>query len=190
MHAAIITHIQKFISLSAEDIAIIEAATEITTIKKKEFLFNAGQLCHANYFVVRGCLRLYIDNDKGAEQMIQFGIDNWWITDYMSLNSGRPSEFCLQAVEDSEVIILDTKTRDKLLLQIPALERYFRILTEMAYGAAQMRVHYIFSMSGRERYKHFNERFPQFVQRVPQYLLASYLGISPEFLSRLRAEKE
>ena len=183
-------HIQKIISLSADETAIIEAATKITTVKKKEFLFTAGGVCPASYFVVRGCLRLYIQNEKGLEQMIQFGIDNWWISDYMSLNSGRPSAFCLQAVEDSEVIALSNHCRDNLLLQVPALERYLRLVQERALGAHQMRIHYIFSMSGRERYRHFSSLYPAFVQRVPQYLLASYLGISAEFLSRLRAEKE
>jgi CRP-like cAMP-binding protein len=139
--------------------------------------------------VNKGCFRAYVINDKGVEQVVQFAIENWWITEYMSLNSGRPSEFYIQAVEDSELVAIDKKYQEELFGRLPQLERYFRIVLEKAYTASLMRIHYIFSFSGEELYNHFNTNFPGFVQRVPQYMLASYLGFTPEFLSKLRAKK-
>jgi len=186
----LINHIQKHVALTADEQAVLSFSLTSFKINKKEFLLKAGSVCKANYFVVQGCLRMYIVNAKGVEQMIQFGIDNWWLTDYMSLDSKQPSEFCIQAVEDAEVIALDTETQELLLQKIPKLERYFRLVAEKSYGASLMRIHFIFSFSKEERYKHFKMRHPEFVQRVPQYLLASYLGFTPEFMSKIRAKKE
>jgi CRP-like cAMP-binding protein len=132
---------------------------------------------------------MFYITDEGTEQMIQFGIDNWWLTDYMSLDNQRPSQFNIQAVENSEVILLERKVQDELFEKLPKMERYFRIVVQKAYAASVMRLRYIFTQSGEERFRHFNESFPEFVQRVPQYMLASYLGFSAEFLSKIRAKK-
>jgi CRP/FNR family transcriptional regulator len=133
---------------------------------------------------------MYIVNDNGAEQVIQFGVENWWITEYVSLKSGRPSLFNIQAVEDSEIIALERREEDELFAKVPQLERYFRLVLEKAYSAQLMRINFIFNMSAEERYRYFTSRNPEFVQRVPQYVLASYLGFTPEFMSKLRAKKE
>jgi CRP/FNR family transcriptional regulator len=186
----LIDHIQKHVILTADEQFILSSMLTSFKIDKKHILFKAGTVCNANYFVVKGCLRMYIVNAKGVEQMIQFGIDNWWLTDYMSINSKQPSEFCIQAVEHTEVIALDNKTQEMLLQKIPKLERYFRVVAEKAYGASLMRIHFIFSLTKEERYKFFKMRHPEFVQRIPQYLLASYLGFTPEFMSKIRAKKE
>jgi CRP-like cAMP-binding protein len=186
----IIITLKKYIPLSAEDEIVLGNYLTERKLKKKEFLFRAGEPCTANHFVVKGCLRLYIINAKGVEQMIQFGIDNWWISDYMALSTKKPSEFYLQAVEDTEVILLEAAVQNELFEKIPQFEKYFRMVLERAYAASQMRIHYIFNFGGEERYRHFTAMFPGFVQRVPQYLLASYLGVTPEFLSKVRAKKE
>lgn len=190
MFEAIITHINKHVSLTPAEEELLTAALTIRDVKKKEHLLREGEVCTENYFIIKGCFRMYINTAKGVERVIQFGIENWWITDYASFKSGHPSGFNIQAVENSQIVVLDKKVIEELFLNIPKLERYFRIIAEKAYSAQLMRIHYIFNLTGEEQYNMMNSRFPEFVQRIPQYLLASFLGITPEFLSKLRAKKE
>ncbi|WP_294966050.1 Crp/Fnr family transcriptional regulator [uncultured Flavobacterium sp.] len=189
MPNALIHHIQKFINLELSEIDLLESCLAISRIKKKDHALQEGQICNTMYFIAKGCMRQYIINSKGAEQTLQFGIENWWITDYLSYHNHTPSSFYLQAVENSEVIALDKTVLESLLIEIPNLERYFRIVTQKSFGAMQMRIKFLFTMSAEERYHHFNDHFPEFVQRVPQYMLASYLDFSAEFMSKIRAGK-
>ncbi|MEO8533208.1 MAG: Crp/Fnr family transcriptional regulator [Flavobacterium sp.] len=161
----------------------------MSKIKKKEHVLQEGQICNTIYFVVKGCMRQYIINSKGTEQTLQFGIENWWITDYLSYHNHVPSHFYIQAVENCEVIAIEKPTVESILIQIPKMERYFRIVSQKSFGAAQMRIKFLFTMSAEERYHHINNLFPEFVQRVPQYMLASYLDFSAEFMSKIRAGK-
>lgn len=189
MHQALLHHIQRFVSLTEEEMNGITTYFITKKTAKKEFLFEEGQLCTANYFVVKGCYRLYFVNDKGVENIVQFAIENWWIADYMSLEKQTPSSFALQSIESGEVLILEKQAQEELFQKVPKLERYFRIIAQRANAAAQIRTKYISELSGEERYFQFTESFPDFVQRIPQYMLASYLGFTPEFLSKLRAKK-
>ncbi len=182
-------HIQKFITLEPSEIDILESCLGATKVKKKEHLLQEGQVCNTLYFMLKGCMRQYIINSKGSEQTLQFAIENWWITDYLSYHNHISSSFYLQAVENSEVIAIDKTVFETLLIEIPNLERYFRFVTQKSFGAMQMRIKYLFTMSAEERYHHFNDHFPEFVQRVPQYMLASYLDFSAEFMSKIRAGK-
>lgn len=183
-------HIRRYTSLSANDEELLAAALVHRKVRKKEFLFEQGQTCNANYFILNGCLRMFTNTDQGTEQVIQFAIDQWWITDYTSLDLNKPTVFNLQAVEDSNLALLPKANQDELFTQVPQLERYFRIILQRAFAAYVMRIHYIFTESGEERYRHFSNAFPDFVQRVPQYMLASYLGFTPEFLSKIRGKKQ
>ena len=185
----LLVHIRKFVSLSEEEEEILSPYLKEKTLKKKDYLLKEGQICMANHFVAKGCLRMFYITEEGNEQMIQFAIDNWWMRDYMSFDSQKPSQFNIQAVENSEIIFLEKKTLEELFTKLPKLERYFRIIVQKAYAASVMRLRYIFTQSGEERFHHFNKSFPEFVQRVPQYMLASYLGFSAEFLSKIRAKK-
>ena len=187
---ALINHINRFTELNASEKDLLGEFIQFKEIDNKEHLLKAGQICKANYFVVKGCFRMYSHTDKGTEQIIQFGIDNWWITDYTSLETQQPSHLSIQALEPGIVGVLDRQLQDKLFMQLPKLERYFRQVLQRAYAATLMRVHFIFNESGEQRYRNFNSLFPEFVQRIPQYMLASYLGFTPEFLSKIRAKKE
>lgn len=189
MFDAIVTHLEKYISLTKEETDLLLSSIEMRELKKKEHLLEAGQVCHENYFVADGCLRMYLLTNKGVEQVIQFAIENWWMTDYMSFKSGQPSGFYIQAVERTRVLVINKKVEEELFEKIPKLEKYFRIVLEKAYSAQLNRIHYIFNLSGEEQYLLMNRLHPEFVQRVPQYMLASFLGITPEFLSKLRAKK-
>jgi CRP/FNR family transcriptional regulator len=189
MFTALFDHIQKFIKLESSEIDTLKSCLTITPIKRKEHVLKEGQMCNTMYFITKGCARQYIINSKGTEQTLQFAIENWWITDYLSYHNNTPSHFYIQAVENCEVIALEKNTLETLLVQIPKLERYFRVVSQKSFGAAQMRIKFLFTMSAEERYHHFNDLNPEFVQRVPQYMLASYLDFSAEFMSKIRAGK-
>jgi CRP/FNR family transcriptional regulator len=189
MYAPIINHINRFVSLNDTEVAILLPYLQFRSVKKKEHLLKEGQICTANYFIAAGCCRCYFINDKGIEQTFQFGIENWWVTDYASLENKKPSHFYIQAVENSTLIFIDKSISEELFAKLPKLERYFRILLQRLNAASQLRIKYLFSFSGEERYNHFNNSYPEFVQRIPQYMLASYLNFTPEFLSKIRAKK-
>jgi CRP-like cAMP-binding protein len=189
MHTSFFSHIRRFVSLTTEEESIVLHHVRFEKINGKGFLLTPGNVCAANYFVVDGCFRMYLTADSGTEQILQFGISNWWITDYTSFEGQIPSQFAIQALEPSTVVCLEKKNREELLRKIPQLERYFRMVVQRAYSATLMRLHFIFNFSGEERYRQFVTLYPDFVQRIPQYMLASYLGFTPEFLSKIRAKK-
>jgi CRP-like cAMP-binding protein len=189
MHESLLAHFRRYISINDHEEKIICKHVTYRVVNNKEYILKEGQVCHANYFIVKGCFRMYLSTNTGTEQIIQFGIDNWWITDYTSLEMQKPSIYTIQAVENSEILVIDKRIQEELFSTIPQLERYFRIILQRIHSAYLMRIHYIYNMSGEERYNHFNGMFPEFVQRVPQYMLASYLGFTPEFLSKIRARK-
>lgn len=181
-------HIAKFISLSEEELdRVLTYFTEISA-KKKEIIQEEGQLCKYNYFVEKGILRMYFLDEKGSDKTVQFAIENWWISDYFSFQQQKNSEFYIQSIEPSSVLAITLKDQEKLLEAHPQLERYFRMIHQTAHAAGQMRNKYHKDFSREEQFRHFYASFPEFVQRVPQYMLASYLGITPEYLSELRAK--
>lgn len=189
MSKNLLDHIRRYASLDDNEAEILLSSLRQKEFRKKEHLLKEGQVCTANYFVIKGCLRLYVINEKGVDQIIQFAIDNWWLSDYVSFDRHTPSGCYIQAVENSEVVWIERSVQDELFKKIPQLESYFRVIYQRAYAASLMRIQYIFSMTKEELYHHFNNQFPGFVQRVPQYMLASFLGFTPEFLSKTRAKK-
>ncbi|GAA4469321.1 Crp/Fnr family transcriptional regulator [Nemorincola caseinilytica] len=186
MSAALIAHISRYVPLSEEDALAIGKRTSTTTVEKKEYLLKEGQVCRYSYFVEKGCLRMFFITDKGTEQITQFALEGWWMADNMSLLQQAPSGFCIQAIEPAEVVYIDQAQQERLIKEVPQTERYFRIMMQYAFAAAQQRVRFFHDLSKEESYRHFADRFPGFVQRIPQYMLASYLGITPEYLSEIR----
>lgn len=182
----LVLHIRKYVSISDQEIEILESYIKPMNVKKKTFLLKEGQVCKANYFVASGCLRMFFINLKGTEQVTQFALENWWIADQMSLVKHSSSQFFIQAVEDTELIAIEQHKEEELFKALPQLERYFKIMMQRAYAAAQMRVKFFHDYSKEESYRLFISQFPSFVQRIPQYMLASYLGLTPEYLSELR----
>lgn len=182
-------HITKFIDLDGNQADLLDSFFTAEPVRKKQHLLEAGQPASKLFFVSKGLLRLYVITSKGTEQTHQFVIENWWLSDYLAFHNNEVSVFYIQAVENSEVIAIEKRDLEKLLLEIPNLERYFRLCYEKSVGAAQRRIQYLFSMSAEERYRNMSSQFPDFVQRVPQYMLASYLDFSAEFLSKIRAGK-
>jgi CRP/FNR family transcriptional regulator len=186
MQAQLLTHIQKFIEITDEDASKIATFFEVKNIKKKENVLQTGEVCKHIYFVVKGCLRLFFIDEKGVEQTTQFAIENWWISDYMSFQNQLPADFYIQAVEQIELLRISFANQEQMLQAFPIMERYFRLVHQKAFAASQLRSKYQHTYSKEEQFLHFNKRFPEFIQRVPQYLLASYLGFTPEYLSEIR----
>jgi CRP/FNR family transcriptional regulator, anaerobic regulatory protein len=189
MHKNIIQHIRKHIDLHDSEVAVFNKYVETDQLKKKEILHPESKICNSLYFVEKGCLRIYFINKKGAEQITQFALEGWWISDYQSFNTYAPSDYSIQAIEDSTIVSIDKQNLDNLLIELPKVERYFRRMLQKDVAGAQLRSKLLYEMSKEEFYIHFSTSFPQFMQRVPQYMIASYLGLTPEYLSELRRRK-
>lgn len=189
MSAALKKHIEKFVSLSNAESDMVFSFFQSIDCKKKQQLLKEGSVCKQHYFVEKGLLRMFYINGKGVEHTKQFALENWWLTDHMSFQNQQPSTFNIQAVENSELLAIGFKEQEALLEKIPAMEKYFRKIYQRAYAANQFRIRFIYDFSSEENYNNFIEKNPAFVQRIPQYLLASYLGFTPEYLSELRKKK-
>lgn len=189
MYEELLNHIKRYVQLKPQEEQMLCERLELKKLKKKEILLEPGKMCQGNYFVLKGCVRQFFINSKLNEQTIHFGIETWWIADQDSLLNNQPSTCYIQAIEETQMLLLNEKNRVILFKEIPALESYFRIMMQKAFVAAQRRIGFIFNQNEETRYRNFTSLFPEFVQRVPQYMLASYLGFTPQFMSRMRAKK-
>ena len=181
-------HIQRFVEIDTEQFQDIFGYFEPLELSKKEILGRADERCDKIFFVLDGCLHSYFIDEKGVEKTVQFAIEDWWITDLLAFHHQRKAALYIQAVEESKVLSLSYESRQQLLACHSDMERYFREVYEISYGAAIMRVKYMFNYSKEEIFYQFRDQFPEFVNRVPQYLLATYLGLTPEYLSKLRGK--
>lgn len=176
------------IALSDEEFERCLAFFIPRNIRKKQFILQEGDVCKHITFVTSGCLRAYTVDREGQEHVIQFAIEDWWISDLQSFLSGKPATYTIDALEDSQVLLLEKEARDRMLETVPRLERYFRLLQEANYVATHHRIEESLSASAEERYLDFIKTYPSLVQRIPQNQIASYLGITPQSLSRIRKE--
>ncbi|WP_156309503.1 Crp/Fnr family transcriptional regulator [Sphingobacterium endophyticum] len=179
-------HIEKFIQISSDEFEEIKKFFDTKEVAKKENLLEEGQICRYHYFVLTGLLRKFYINEKGIEQTTEFAIETWWLTDNFAYERNITTEFYIQAVEKSLVLYITQENQEKLLEKFPMMERYFRFVYQRAFAAAQKRIQFLFSFSKEEFYFQAVKNHPDFVQRVPQYLIASYLGFTPEYLSEIR----
>ncbi|WBV56097.1 Crp/Fnr family transcriptional regulator [Chryseobacterium sp. PTM-20240506] len=182
------THLDKFITINDEDYSSVLSFFQIMEVKKKQNLLVEGEVCKSMYFVLNGCLRKFFVNEKGVEQTTEFAIENWWITDTFAFERQIKSDFSIQSVERSTILVIDLETQELLLKKHPVMERYFRMIYQRAYASSERRIRYLYEMSREELYIHFSTQYPWFIQRIPQYLIASFLGFTPEYLSEIRAK--
>jgi len=189
MYPNFINHIRKYIELDDASVALLNQYITPLKLKRKEFLLKEGQIGHSIYFVEKGCLRMYFIDNKLNEQITQFALENWWMADHFSFIDNKPSSYFIQTVEKSEVLAIHTSSFETILRELPQMERYFRIVMQRALAASQLRIKYMYEMSKEEFYQLFCDSFPEFVQRVPQYMIASYLGLTPQYVSELRKKK-
>jgi CRP-like cAMP-binding protein len=181
-------HLRRFIDISDEELKNVYSFFEEIEYKKKENLLVEGQISTYNYFVLKGCLRKFFTKQNGAEQTTQFALETWWITDLFNFEKQKPADCYIQAVEKSTVLRISSQKYQELLTTHPLMEVYFRKIYQKNAAAAERRIRYLYEFSREESYLHFSNLFPDFIQRIPQYLIASYLGFTPEYLSEIRAK--
>lgn len=176
------------ITLTAEQQEIIKKYLIPKKLRKKQYLLQEGDIAKTIAFVEKGALRAYSVNDKGAEQIIHFALEGDGITDLYSFLTGEPATYNIEALEDSELVLISKAAQDEILEKIPGYESFTRIQITDAYLAMQKRLTSVLSLSPDERYMNLIQRFPDLVQRVPQHMIASYMGLTPETLSRIRSK--
>lgn len=182
------THIENRISLTDEEFETISKFFVPKKIRKNQFLLNEGEICRHIGFVNSGCLREYKIDNKGTEHILQFAIEDWWVSDLHSFLSGLPATYNIDALQDSEVLLLEKSAREELLNSCTKMERFFRLLIEANHIASRQRIADSLSSSAEERYLKFIKTYPRLFEQVPQHQIASYLGITPQSLSRIRKE--
>jgi len=181
-------HIEKRVHLSDEEFQICIGYFIPKKLRKHQFLLHEREVCKNVGFVNSGCLREYTIDNQGTEHIIQFAIPDWWVSDLHSFLSGTPSTYNIDALQDSVVLLLEKTARDYLLDACPKMERFFRLLMEANHVATQERVAAALSLSAEERYLKFMKTYPEMLEHIPQNQIASYLGITPQSLSRIRKE--
>jgi CRP-like cAMP-binding protein len=184
----IIQNISKHISLTAEEQLLFLSKTETHTFKAKTILLNSGQICEHSYFVNSGILRSFNINDNIVEHILTFACEGWWIGDMYSLISQKPGNLFIEVLEDAEIVMLSKENQEFLYAEIPKLERFFRILTENSLVANQERLMDNLSLSAEERFEKFRTKYPTLLQKIPQKQIASYIGVTPEFFSKMKSK--
>lgn len=159
------------------------------TVSKKQQLMQEEAYCNQLFFVNQGCLHLYLINDKGHSQTVQFAIENWWLTDFEAFGFNKRSSYSLQALESSELLVITQEDFNRLCQDFPLMDRYFRLIYQRAYSASLFRIRYMHNLPKEEFYRMFERKYPDFIQRVPQKVLATFMGLTPEYLSELRSKK-
>ncbi len=157
-------------------------------LRKRQYLLQEGDVCRYTAFVEKGMLRTFTVDEKGNEPILQFSFEGWWIADLLSFFTEEPSIYNIEALENCELLLITQPSWNQLLEKVPAFERYFRILIQNNLIATQRRLMSSLSESAEEKYKKLIENFPDCLHRVPQHMIASYLGITPETLSRIRSQ--
>jgi len=182
----LLQHIGKFCTLAPEKLSLLAPFFERKIYPKKQILLREGARCDEKFFIVKGCIHLYYLRQDGVEQTIDFAIENWWTSDFMAFQHASPAKFSIRAVEMTEVLVITAEQQTQLLREVPEVNAYFHLMFQKSYAAAQMRIRMLYELSKEELYLDFRDNYPEFLQRVPQYLLASFLGFTPEYLSEIR----
>lgn len=184
----LIHHFQKYIPLTEEEIKLLEPRVRTRKIKRRQMILQEGFVCKHYTFVVAGCFKMYGIDDKGYEHNIQFAAEGDWIADIGSFHSQKPSRLFIEAIEPSEIIQIEQQDLYFLYINIPKLDRIFKVIIENKFVELQNRVLQAFSSTAEQRYLSFLEQYPHLANRLPNTQIASYLGITPEFLSKIRKD--
>jgi CRP-like cAMP-binding protein len=181
-------HISRYIQLTPVEQSIFLSKVKFRKYLKGQFVVQNGDICRHENFVLAGCLKTFYIDNEGQEHIVMFAIEDWWTADLGSFITQTPADLNVQCLEDSELAQITYSDLQQLYIDIPKLERFFRIIIQNAFVAAQKRIVNNLSLPAMERYIRFREQYPKIEQRVPQYMIASYLGITKEFLSKIRAQ--
>jgi CRP-like cAMP-binding protein len=182
----LLSHIQEKVSLTELDIEAIKTFFVGKKLRKRQYLLQEGDVCKHLAFIAKGLLRSYNVDDKGNEHINVFGWEGWWLSDFKSFLSGVPAVFNIDAIEDSELMMISLADYDALTLAVPIMDRYFRILYQNSLVTKERRLMSAITHTAEEKYVQLVESNPHIIERIPQNLIASYLGLAPETLSRIK----
>ena len=185
----VVKYVQRYIELSAEEQLYLASLLRITRVKKKQYIVQPDFVCRYRSYVVSGAMRAYLIDKNGDDHTIAFAVEDWWISDYNSYIFQTPASMFVEAMEDTVLIQIDYNAEQLLMETHPRFERFFRIITQRSFAHLQKRLLANLSMTAEERYEEFSDKYPKLASRFPQYAIASYLGFSTEFLSKIRNKK-
>ena len=187
-YAPFLNYIKNFVDLNEKEITFLRSYTNYKKYFKGQYIVKQGEVCKHTNFIISGCTEHFYIDQKGQEHIVTFAIENWWSSDISSFITQKPSDFNVKCLEDTEVIQFTCQNQDEIFKNIPKMETLFRKLLEKALVSSQKRIVNNFSLSAKDQYIYFKNQYPNIEQRVPQYMVASYLGITKEFLSKIKAQ--
>lgn len=188
MYTKIVQHVSRYIDLSAQEIEEFTGILVKRKISKKQFLIQPGDKVFEEFYVVKGCLKAYYLDKNGDKHILQFAVEDWWISDFEAFFNDLPAQLHIECLEDSVLLGIHKDSLETLYQRIPQFERFFRIKTTNAFVSLRSRILSSLQKNSKQRYIEFCEDYPNIAQRVANYHIANYLGIKPESLSRIRKE--
>jgi len=180
-------HLTRCSPFTNSELELFHSKLKPRKVRKRTFLLTQGEVCRFEAYIVKGCVKKYYIDDNGDEVILQFAVEDWWISDVGSFSEQTPSNLFIETMEDSELLTIDFESKELLYQEIPHLERVFRLMLQRSYAVLENRFYSTVAHTAEERYLEFIKRYPTIPQRVPQQQIASYLGITPESLSRIKS---
>ncbi len=184
----LLNYISKYISLTEEEESILVSKVSYRKYLKGQYILQQGDVCKNSSFLISGCTKMFYMDMEGQEHIVMFAIKDWWSSDLGSYITQQSANYNIQCIENTEAIQFSYDNQEELFQKIPKLERFFRKIIEKALVASQNRIVRNFSLTAKERYLIFREQYPTMEQRIPQYMIASYLGITKEFFSKIKSQ--
>lgn len=182
----LIEYFDRLLELDEVEKSVVGEVFKGKRVKRRQFILQEGDVCKFNTFVVEGCFRMYMVDQIGKEHNLQFAVENWWIGDIGSFHSEQPSQLYIEAMENSVILQIAKQDLLRLFVEHPKFNRIFRVITENALVSTHRRILQNISYTAEERYLDFLALYPQFINRISNVQIASYLGVTPEFLSTIR----
>jgi CRP-like cAMP-binding protein len=182
-------HFNKYVQLSEEEFQRSLQYFTFRKFRKHQYILQAGEISRYETYILKGCTRIFEVDEQGKEHILQFGVEDWWVGDMYSLLKATPSNLNIDCLEETEVLQITLENQDRMCADVPQLERHFRKLVQHAYCASIERISSNLSKPALQRYEDFIKKYPHIEQRIPNHLIASYLGIAPQSLSRLRSQR-
>jgi len=179
-------HLSRCASFNDHELAQFHSRLKHQHFKKRTVLLRQGEICRFEAYIIKGCVKKYYIDRTGNEVILQFAVEDWWISDIGSFYEQKPSNLFIETLEDTELLMIDQENKEKLFHEIPHLERVFRLMVQRSYSVLESRFYATLAHSAEERYLEFLKKYPEIPHRVPQTQIAAYLGITPESLSRIK----